>query len=94
MGEALYVFRECISPTLPAFLGYRFEEIVQDIFYLFNSSGVFPVRFKEIGRWWHGEQEIDLVACDPGSDTILFCECKWQDDVSAVRILDLSLIHI
>jgi hypothetical protein len=86
-GESQFVFREYISPELPAFLGYRFEEIVLDIFYLFNSRGVFPVRFKEIGRWWHKEAEIDLVACDLVSDTILFCECKWQDDVSAVRIL-------
>ncbi len=87
-GEARYVFRERIAPDLQVYLGYRFEEIILDIFYLFNSKGIFPVRFKEIGRWWHKEQEIDLIAYDPISDTILFCECKWQDRVSVSRIMN------
>ncbi len=86
-GEADYVYNECIVPELDTYLGHRFEEIILDIFYFFNSKGIFPVRFKEIGRWWHKDQEIDIVACDPHSDTILFCECKWQDEVSVSRLM-------
>lgn len=33
------------------------------------------------------DQEIDIVASDPQTDTILFCECKWQDEVSISRLM-------
>ncbi|ABD41268.1 ATPase [Methanospirillum hungatei JF-1] len=87
MGESKYVYRENIAPQLSQYIGRRFEEIILDVFYLFNSQGLFPVRFSDIGRWWYKEQEIDLVAVDPKSDTILFCECKWQDNVHVEKIV-------
>jgi len=30
-----------------------------------------------IGRWWYGEEEIDIIGYDDHSATILFGECKW-----------------
>ena len=82
----MYIVR-IIAPQLSQYIGRRFEEIILDVFYLFNSQGLFPVRFSDIGRWWYKEQEIDLVAVDPKSDTILFCECKWQDNVHVEKIV-------
>ncbi len=32
-----------------------------------------------IGRWWHREDEIDLVGVDPDGNSVLFIECKWKD---------------
>ncbi len=87
MGQSEFVYDEHIAPFLSQYIGPRFEEIILDIFYLFNASGIFPVRFSEMGRWWHKEEEIDIVACDPKSDTILFCECKWQDNVHVEKIV-------
>lgn len=87
MGDDRYVYREFIAPELSQYLGFRFEEIVLDIFHEANRNGVFPVRFREMGRWWHKEEEIDIVAVDSGSDTILFCECKWQDEVSISHVI-------
>ncbi|WP_409340178.1 ATP-binding protein [Methanospirillum stamsii] len=87
MGESRFVYQEYINPQLSQYLGPKFEEIIIDIFYLFNAKNIFPVHFKEIGRWWHKEQEIDIIACEPKTDTILFCECKWQDQVSVSKIV-------
>ena len=87
MGGSESVYRENIAPQLSQYIGPRFEEIILDIFYFLNSHGLFPVRFSDIGRWWHKEQEIDIVAVDPKSDAILFCECKWQDNVPVERIV-------
>ncbi|WP_369694888.1 ATP-binding protein [Methanospirillum hungatei] len=87
MGESEFVYHEYIAPQLSHYIGPRFEEIILDIFYLFNKHSLFPIRFSDIGRWWHKEQEIDLVAIDPKSDTILFCECKWQDNVQVEKIV-------
>ena len=32
-----------------------------------------------VGRWWHREDEIDLVGVDVDGDAVLFFECKWKD---------------
>lgn len=31
-----------------------------------------------IGRWWHKNEEIDLVTLDGENETIWFGECKWS----------------
>ncbi|NOQ32800.1 MAG: hypothetical protein GQ567_01175 [Methanosarcinales archaeon] len=36
-------------------------------------------RFDRIGKWWHRDKEIDLVALNEKSREILFIECKWKD---------------
>ena len=46
-----------------------------------------PFNFSEIRKWWHKEREIDIVALNDDTNEILFCECKWQDDVNAGKIL-------
>lgn len=43
--------------------------------------------FSKIGRWWHKDKEIDLVALNDQAKEILFCECKWQDKVDAKKVL-------
>ncbi len=49
-------------------------------FEVFVRSEVIPKLFPEytIGRWWYGEEEIDIVGYDDRSGTILFGECKWS----------------
>ena len=32
--------------------------------------------------------EIDIVALNDDTNEILFCECKWQDDVNTCKILN------
>jgi len=34
--------------------------------------------FSEIGRWWHGGEEIDIIALNEATKDIVFAECKWQ----------------
>ena len=36
--------------------------------------------YAEVGRWWYGEDEIDIVGLNPAEDRILFGECKWSSD--------------
>ena len=47
-----------------------------------------PIEFNNIGKWWYKEQEIDIVATDDKSKTILFCECKWQDNVNVKKVYE------
>ncbi len=36
--------------------------------------------YAEVGRWWYGEDEIDIVALDASDDRILLGECKWTSE--------------
>lgn len=49
MGESKYVYRENIAPQLSQYIGRRFEEIILDVFYLFNSQGLFQSGFQISG---------------------------------------------
>lgn len=33
----------------------------------------------KIGKWWHKEREIDIVALDENKKKMVFVECKWKD---------------
>ncbi|MBI5036975.1 ATP-binding protein [Candidatus Micrarchaeota archaeon] len=39
------------------------------------------------GKWWNKQNEIDAVALNDKTKQILFCECKWQENVDAKKIL-------
>ena len=68
---------ERVMDTLPAYCGSMFEILVQD---LIRRRCILGDRhFTRIGRWWYKEEEIDCVALDEESRSVLFCECKWQD---------------
>jgi hypothetical protein len=54
-----------------SYFGRQFEvfvrhEVIPELFFGYT-----------IGRWWYGEEEIDIVGYDDRSATIFFGECKW-----------------
>ncbi len=55
------------------YVGMVFEKIAAEFLWQ-----VRPVDFTKIGRWWHKEEEIDLVALNDASKEVLFIECKWK----------------
>ena len=36
-------------------------------------------KFTKLGRWWHRDKEIDLVALNEETKEIAFFEVKWSD---------------
>ncbi|NJD78653.1 MAG: ATP-binding protein [Candidatus Methanoperedens sp.] len=61
------------NESLASFFGKKFEAFVlkEFIFGLLRS-------YQKIGKWWHKEEEIDIVALDEESKEIAFFECKWS----------------
>ena len=57
-----------------SYLGLTFEKIAME--FLVEKK---PFRFHRIGRWWHGDKEIDLVALNEETKEIIFVEVKWSD---------------
>ena len=75
--EVLSSIRRDVNP----FLGRKFEAFIAESFHLFFPN--LPV----VGRWWQKGEEIDVVALNDKTGEILFCECKWQNNVDGSRLL-------
>ena len=76
---------EMIRKEYSNYLGPIFEEIARQ-FLILNRGKDFD--FTKIGKWWFKEREIDIIALNENTGEIFFCECKWQDRVSARRIFE------
>lgn len=86
-GEVDYVWNTKILSTFDGFVGFVFEDICMEMLKGFNKLGRLPFKASRIGRWWDGEDEIDIVAL--GEDhSCLLCECKWTE-----RKVGLSLFQ-
>lgn len=58
------------------YLGHIFEDVSKQ-FLIKERDKIF--KFSKIGKWWHKEREIDIVALNESTEEIMFIECKWQD---------------
>jgi hypothetical protein len=89
IGETSQV-KATIVAQLPSFVGRAFEDLCADFI-----NRRFPGKWSKIGHWWGayreaGERknvEIDIVALNDKTREILFGECKWQEGVSAKKVL-------
>ena len=77
-----------IHKEFPAYLGTKFERMMIDIFP--HLDIIYPEEgfFTNIGRWWHKDMEIDIVALNENNNEIIFCECKWQNRETGVGVLE------
>jgi len=67
---------EIIKKNYNQYLGGIFEDVgIQFI----NKNRKKLFNFTKIGRWWHKDKEIDIVALNHITNEVLFIECKWQD---------------
>ncbi|MFB6176092.1 MAG: DUF234 domain-containing protein, partial [Halobaculum sp.] len=73
------VYEGSIEPNLPDHVAETFERVCREAIWAGVRSGEFDP-YAEVGRWWYGEDEIDVVALDSSDDRILLGECKWTSD--------------
>lgn len=73
---------EKIMTDFNAYVGKCFEDICME---MLVSSRRFPLT--KIGRWWHKDKEIDIVGLNDETKEILFAECKWQENVDALKVI-------
>ncbi len=67
---------DLIKSDYNRYLGGVFEDVARQ-FLIKEKDNIF--KFTKIGKWWHKEREIDVVAMNELNGEILFLECKWQD---------------
>jgi len=68
------------------YLGTVFEKVAAEALTELIKQKKAP-ELTKIGRWWHKDKEIDIVALNDNTKEILFCECKWKNKVNAEKVL-------
>jgi len=70
-----------IKRELNSYVGKCFEDLCREILFY---ADIF--KFTRIGRWWHRDKEIDIIALNEHTKEILFAECKWQNNINPAKI--------
>lgn len=84
------VLEDTILPDLPTHVATTFETVCQEAVWAAIREGTLD-RYAHVGRWWHGEDEIDIVGLAPSEDQLLLGECKWTEEpVSHGLVTDLE----
>lgn len=84
-GERRVMDRE-ILPQLDNFIGQGFDKICAEMFGYLVARGDIEMNFDAAGRWWGGNEEIDLVAIE-GDSPVFTAECKWSRKPIGIDIL-------
>lgn len=73
------VYDGTIKPNLPDHVATTFEDVCQEAIWEAIRRTELD-SYSEIGRWWYGEDEIDIVGLAPNDDRVLLAECKWTSE--------------
>jgi AAA+ ATPase superfamily predicted ATPase len=84
-GERKVVEKE-ILPYLDNFIGQVFDKISLEIFRYHVDEKKIKLIYDRVGRWWNGNEEIDLVAM-AGEEPVFAAECKWSKKPVGIDIL-------
>jgi hypothetical protein len=74
-----------LADDLPAFMGQVFEDYCKRVLRSLETP-LSKAPDLKVGKWWFGEEEIDIVAISERMKAILIAECKWDDKADALRI--------
>ncbi|MEM2106130.1 MAG: ATP-binding protein, partial [Candidatus Bathyarchaeia archaeon] len=71
------------------YLGHAFEQAATELLTEMKAQNKLLFTFTTIGKWWHKNNEIDLIALDEEKQTATFLETKWSTlkEVDCERIL-------
>lgn len=81
------VFDRTIAPELPDHVAMTFEDVCREAVWESIRQEVLGP-YSEVGPWWYGEHEIDIVALAPSDDRLLFAECKWTNEPVDYELAD------
>ena len=57
-----------------------FEDACAEYLRKLNRAGLLPAEYDRIDRWWHGGEEVDVIAvADDGP--LLLAECTFSQDL-------------
>ncbi len=75
-----------ILPQLDHFTSQVFDKICVEILRHRVKEGKIKLTYDSAGRWWSGNEEIDLVAVE-GDHPVFAAECKWSKKPVGIDVL-------
>ncbi|MCA9932554.1 MAG: ATP-binding protein [Anaerolineales bacterium] len=76
-GELL----ETIKAELPAFIEKNtWRDLCSEWMLRASAQQELPMSLEQVGGFWHGNQEIDLVGIDRINQNLYLAVCQWSDD--------------
>ena len=69
-------------------VSYVYEDICLETMWQLNGENAWDFHFDRAGRWWDGQNEIDIVALDSENKNIIFGECKYWKGPVGIDILE------
>lgn len=87
MENVDYVMKK-IKDEFAGFVGFTFEDIVEDILFSGDIRKHLPFEPERWGKWWDKNDEIDLVAINSKERKAFFAECKWSKNLVDIDILE------
>ncbi len=85
-----------IKNGINGYVGKKFEQVCREFLAELNAKGGLPFKYSIAGRQWgkiqgkpkgENQYEIDILALNEQSGDALFCECKWQKNADAKKII-------
>ena len=89
-GSSEGIWNHVIEPALTEYTSRIFEDICCQYLRMKNRDGTLPFYFTRIGRWWHKDAEIDIMATDAKNQNFLLGECKYRN--SAITLAELKVL--
>jgi hypothetical protein len=77
-----------IRQALPRIVAPIWEEIARHHVLVASADRVIPFHFEEIGSWWSGDAQIDVVGVNRSERRVLFGEAKWTREPVTESVLD------
>ena len=84
LGNTISAFSQW-GKTFGGIIAQNYELIMREIVRKYQKN-IFP--FSKIGRWWEGNEEIDLIALNENTNEILFGEAKWSNKQIGTNIYE------
>ena len=72
-----------IKNEIEGYVSRKFEDFAIELLSIADIK-----EFNKIGKWWDKEKEIDIVALNDSKKEIIFGECKWQNNVETMKLLN------
>lgn len=87
-GHGSLAMKKIQQNFIDSHVGFVYEDVCLEKLWEMNADGVWDFLFEKAGRWWDGQNEIDLVALDSAGKNIIFGECKYWKGPVGINVLD------
>lgn len=91
VSAAATVWEHAVAPFFFEFASDALEACCKEYLVRRNFDGQLPFFASSIGRWWHKDHEIDIVATDALKKNVLVSECKYRTAPIAQKHCRISI---